>query len=67
MEIVLNGEKEVLEQPKTITQLLEGLDMNPGIVTVSLNEKILPKEDFDQVLLAEGDKVDILLFMGGGA
>lgn len=66
MEIILNGEKETLEGAKTITELLQGLELNPDIVTVSMNGKILKKEEFGTLALKAGDAVDVLLFMGGG-
>lgn len=66
MEIILNGEKENLEGAKTITELLQGLELNPDIVTVSLNGKILKKDEFGTVSVSDGDSVDVLMFMGGG-
>lgn len=66
MEIILNGEKETLEGDKTVTELLQGLELNADIVTVNLNGKILKKDEFGKVTLNAGDTVDVLLFMGGG-
>lgn len=66
MDIILNGEKETLAGSKTITELLQGLELNPDIVTVSLNGKILKKDEFGTVAVSDGDSVDVLLFMGGG-
>jgi sulfur carrier protein len=66
MEIILNGEKETLEGAENINELLQGLELNPDIVTVSLNGKILKKEEFGTLVLKAGDAVDVLLFMGGG-
>lgn len=66
MEIILNGEKEVLNEEKNILQLLEGLELNPDVVTVNVNGTVVAKENFAAVTLKSGDEVDVLMFMGGG-
>lgn len=66
MDILLNGEKEVLDKEYTVTGLIKKLEFNPDVVTVSVNGSILLKEDFDTTWVRSGDSVDILLFMGGG-
>lgn len=66
MEIILNGEKELLDKEYSITTLLQKLEMSPEIVTVSLNGDILAKDLFDSSIIKSGDSVDILMFMGGG-
>ncbi|KKM12283.1 hypothetical protein SY88_03745 [Clostridiales bacterium PH28_bin88] len=66
MEIILNGEKETVAGDTTVSGLLAGLELNPDIVTVSLNGRMLAREAFAASSLQPGDRVDIILFMGGG-
>lgn len=66
MEIILNGDKEVLDGELNVVQLLEKFEMNPNIVTVSLNGDILDRDAFESTIIKGGDSVDILMFMGGG-
>lgn len=66
MEIVLNGEKEVLDKEYTVAELLEKYEFNPDIVTVAVNGDILARDTFGNKFIKDGDTVDILLFMGGG-
>ena len=40
---------------------------NPEMVSVQVNEEFAEREDWDSVQIKEGDKVDFLYFMGGGA
>jgi sulfur carrier protein len=53
-------------QGQTITQYLaqEGYDVKT--IVVEYNETILSKEQYDQTVLADGDVVEIVCFMGGG-
>jgi len=66
MDILLNGEKEVLDTEKNIVDFLKGLDLNPDIVSVNLNGKLLGRDELSATILKDGDKIDVLLFMGGG-
>lgn len=66
MEIIFNGEKEILEREYTVLEFLTKNELSPDIVTVSLNGAILSKGDFGTTLLKAGDSVDVLMFMGGG-
>ena len=67
MEIILNGEKEVLDQECTVLQLLQKFEMSPDIVTVSLNGEIIARSAFADVPIKNGDTIDLLMFMGGGS
>ncbi|MBS4025360.1 MAG: sulfur carrier protein ThiS [Clostridia bacterium] len=66
MEIILNGEKEVLSEEKTVLQLLAGLELNPEVVTININGNVVPKGEYAAIKLTNGDEVDVLMFMGGG-
>ena len=39
----------------------------PEMVTIQVNEDFVEKEDYEKIQLKEGDRVDFLYFMGGGA
>jgi len=66
MDILLNGEKEVLDKEKNIVDFLKGLELNPDIVSVNFNGKLLGRDELSTTILKEGDQIDVLLFMGGG-
>ncbi|NVO00697.1 MAG: sulfur carrier protein ThiS [Geobacteraceae bacterium] len=63
--IEINGERrEVLKQ--SMLELLESLGIDPKRVAVELNMDILPKAEYPGRELAEGDKIEIVHFVGGG-
>ena len=66
MEIILNGEAEVYEAPLNLQELLQRLELSPEVVSITLNGRAVPKAELAQVFLREKDKVEVLLFMGGG-
>ena len=69
MEISVNGEKKVLQDKSlTITELLSTLKVeSPDMVTVQLNDKFVPRIGFEISTVSDGDRLDFLYFMGGGA
>lgn len=66
MKILLNGEQKEFSDNLTVTSLLEELGIQKDRVAVELNFDIVPKGRFADTLLKEGDKVEIVNFVGGG-
>ena len=66
LQIILNGEGFELEAPLSVTALLEKLDIDPRRVAVEHNLTILKRQRFPEVLVGEGDSVEIVNFVGGG-
>ena len=67
MKIVVNGEQREAVEPLTVAQLLETLHLRSEQVAVEINLKILDRGDFSNWNLHDGDKVEILSFIGGGS
>ena len=66
MEITLNGERFELEQPLSVTALLARLDIDPRRVAVEHNRDIIKRHRFPDVVIGEGDTIEIVNFVGGG-
>jgi sulfur carrier protein len=70
MIITINGkETSIPEQPdRTVDSLLEELDVSQRLyVTVELNGDILDRSAYETTAVKEGDVMEFLYFMGGGA
>jgi thiamine biosynthesis protein ThiS len=65
MEIQINGEPRTVG-PISLLELLVTLDINPARVAVERNREIVPKREYETTLLAEGDTLEIVQFVGGG-
>ena len=66
MRITLNGEPHDLAAPLTVTALLAQLQIDPRRVAVEHNRVVLKRGSFDAIVVAEGDEVEIVNFVGGG-
>ena len=66
MKIQLNGETYESPAPITVAGLLEQLEIHGTRVAVELNLDILPKDKYATTALREGDRVEVVHFVGGG-
>lgn len=67
MHIQVNGESRQVHEEINVTGLLRDLQLNVERVAVEINLEILDRRDFDARTLQEGDRIEILSFIGGGA
>ena len=66
MIVHINGEEREVESGLSVTQLLEELEIRPARVVVELNRDVLARDAFATTALKDGDKIEIVHFVGGG-
>ncbi|HEU4400947.1 MAG TPA: sulfur carrier protein ThiS [Candidatus Polarisedimenticolia bacterium] len=66
MTIQLNGKGYEAPTGITVLGLLESIGLAPGRAAVEVNGRVLRREDFRRVSLAENDRVEVVHFVGGG-
>jgi thiamine biosynthesis protein ThiS len=66
VHIVLNGREYEAPAAAAVLGLLETLGLAPGRVAVELNGRVLRREDFGRSSLRDGDRLEIVQFVGGG-
>jgi len=66
VRITLNGDPYDLEQPVSVQELLERLNIDPRRVAVEHNMVIVRRHAFAATLVGDGDQVEIVNFVGGG-
>lgn len=64
--IVVNGEPTELATPLSLRQLLEQLELQGRRVAVERNGDIVPRSRYDDTRLADGDRLEIIIAVGGG-
>lgn len=68
MIISIAGEKKEYADGTNVTELIEKENVdNPQYVTVTVNDEFVDRAAFDTTKLKDGDEVEFLYFMGGGA
>src|SRR5690242_451198 len=66
LQITLNGETRRLEAAVNVRGLLESLGLDPAKIAVERNLEIVPRSTYGQVALTDGDRLEIVHFIGGG-
>ena len=66
MRLVVNGEERQVETSTTVKQLLAVLGLGDTMVAVERNEEVVPRAQHETTELADGDRVEVVHFVGGG-
>lgn len=66
MRISLNGEERAFETVATVADLVAALGLDQRKLAVERNLEIVPKSAYGEISLAEGDRIEIVTFIGGG-
>ena len=66
VSIVLNGDERSVGAGMTVAGLLRSLELHPGMVVVEKNREILAREALQATLVEEGDRIELVHFVGGG-
>ena len=67
MHIIVNGTKKLFQEPLTVEKLLDQLGLDKRKLAVERNREIVPKAEYTVVNLCDGDEIEIVHFIGGGA
>ena len=65
MQVKINGKPEKI-QSGTVLDLLKAKNIEPQMVAVEVNDKVLERDHLATTHLNEGDQVEFLFYMGGG-
>ncbi|MGA9041147.1 MAG: sulfur carrier protein ThiS [Terriglobales bacterium] len=66
MKLQINGEDRDFNAPLPLSSLIEQLGMKQDRVAVELNRNIVSRDQWPATQLAEGDRLEIVHFVGGG-
>ena len=66
MEIILNGERRNLAEGLTVLDLVQQLEFVKERLAVELNLQIVKREHWATCALKQGDRIEVVQFVGGG-
>jgi thiamine biosynthesis protein ThiS len=67
MQLFVNGEQKTCVGPTTLAEFIERLGMKGDRVAVELNREIVRRAQWADTLLHDGDRLEVVHFVGGGA
>lgn len=66
MTVTVNGERREVPPGTSLSELIETLSLAPERLAVERNLEVVRRNDWEETLLAEGDRIEIVHFVGGG-
>jgi sulfur carrier protein len=66
MNLRINGKDSAIPDGQTIKDYLASRNLDPAAVVIEVNEAIVPKDQWAAATLKEGDRLEIVSFVGGG-
>jgi sulfur carrier protein len=66
MKVTVNGDSTEIRDGSTVTGLLDDLRIGSDRVAVEVCLEIVPKARYGAHILREGDRIEIVQFVGGG-
>ena len=66
IELVINGEARSFPAPLTLSRLIETLDLAGKRIAIEKNGEIVPRSQHASTSLASGDRLEIVVAVGGG-
>jgi len=67
MRLIVNGEEKIFNKENlTIKELVKELGIKVPNYAVAVGLEVIPKSEYDKYKLKDGDKVEIVTFVGGG-
>ncbi len=66
MQAIINGETHLFAPSSTLATLVEALALDVRKVAIEQNLTIIPRSLYGQTPIADGDRIEIVQFIGGG-
>ena len=67
IEVTVNGQLRTLPDGCTVAHMLEILEVDPARVAVERNLDVVPRATWPAAVVADGDRIEVVTFVGGGA
>ena len=67
LTVMVNGKAASVAAGTTLAQLLAQRKIRPDVVTVELNDAMVERARFGGTALQQGDRLELVFYMGGGA
>ncbi len=66
MKITVNGEERECKEGTSLASLINDLGIKVKVMAAAVNMDVVKKDDWESHLLLDGDKIELLHFVGGG-
>jgi sulfur carrier protein len=67
MRITVNGKPREIEGETPLPVFLQAYGIDPRLVAVAINGDVIPKAEYERACVRDGDEVEVVRMVGGGA
>jgi thiazole synthase len=67
VRITLNGKPRSVSTDLSIASLLQEMGLEPAHVAVEHNQEVIPRRTWPEAKIRDGDRIEVVTFMGGGS
>jgi thiamine biosynthesis protein ThiS len=66
MKVFINGETKEIARELNLSELLKHFSLPQERIAIELNRRVVRKKDWENISIADGDKLEVIHFVGGG-
>lgn len=66
MNILINGETKEISGELNLSELLRRFSLPQERIAIELNKEVVRKKDWENIKISDGDKLEVIHFVGGG-
>ena len=66
MTIIVNGQEREFKDKTTLLEVLKSLSLEDKVMAAAINMNIIKQNDWKDYCVEDGDKLELLDFVGGG-
>ena len=66
MKLIINGETKTIEDNSSLLKIIRDLEIEDKVMAAAINMDIVKKDDWSSFTPKDGDKLELLQFVGGG-
>ena len=66
MKIVINGQEKEFREQSTLLEILKALSLEDKVMAAAVNMDIVKQDSWGEYIVKDGDKLELLDFVGGG-
>ena len=66
MKVFVNGEEKDFSAAISLSELITQLDLPAARIAIELNREVVRRSDWSSTMLKDGDRIEIVHFVGGG-
>ncbi len=66
MKVIINGKTKEISDELNLSELLKHFSLPEQRIAIELNKQVVRKKDWGNILINDGDKLEVIHFVGGG-